>query len=203
MSPSDSILIALILPICGALAILLASRIGPNAREAVTLVTAITLATIVWSLIPGVAAGETPNLTLFEILPGIDIAFEIEPLGMMFAALASGLWIVNSIYSIGYMRGNGESNQTRFYVFFALSIFATLGIAFSDNLFTLFLFYEILTLSTFPLVSHKGDEKTVKSARIYLGILLTTSIGLFLPAIIWTYVVAGTGDFTPGGILEG
>jgi multicomponent Na+:H+ antiporter subunit D len=122
---------------------------------------------------------------------------------MLFAALASGLWIVNSIYSIGYMRANKENKQTRFYVFFALSITATIGIAFSANLFTLFLFYEVLTLCTYPLVSHKGDAKTIRSARIYLGVLLTTSIGLLLPAILWTYFVAGTGDFTPGGILEG
>jgi multicomponent Na+:H+ antiporter subunit D len=101
------------------------------------------------------------------------------------------------------MRGNKESKQTRFYVFFALSLAATIGIAFAANLFTLFLFYEALTLSTYPLVSHKGDEKTVRSARVYLGILLLTSIGLLLPAIIWTYFVAGTGDFTPGGILQG
>ena len=120
---------------------------------------------------------------------------------MLFAALASGLWIVNSVYSIGYMRGNKESKQTRFYVFFALSLAAAIGIAFAANLFTLFLFYEALTLLTYPLVSHKGDEKTIRSARVYLGILLTTSIGLLLPAIIWTYLVAGTGDFTPNGIL--
>ena len=101
------------------------------------------------------------------------------------------------------MRGNKESKQTRFYVFFALSLAATIGIAFAANLFTLFLFYEALTLSTYPLVSHKGDEKTVRSARVYLGILLLTSIGLLLPAIIWTYFVAGTGEFTPGGILQG
>jgi hypothetical protein len=118
---------------------------------------------------------------------------------MLFAALASGLWIINSIYSIGYMRGNKEQNQTRFYVMFAVSLAATMGVAFAGNLITLFLFYEMLTLSTYPLVAHKGDENTVRSARIYLGILLTTSIGLFLPAIIWTYSVAGGGDFVPGG----
>jgi multicomponent Na+:H+ antiporter subunit D len=122
---------------------------------------------------------------------------------MLFAALASGLWIVNSVYSIGYKRGNKEKNQTRFYIFFALSLAATMGIAFAANLFTLFLFYEALTLSTYPLVSHKGDEATVRSARVYLGILLTTSIGLLLPAIIWTYLAAGGGDFTTGGILAG
>ncbi len=203
MNASDSIWLALLLPLIGAIGILLAGRIGPNLRESVTLVTAGALAWNVWSLIPALMAGERPEFTLLQVVPGIEVAFKIEPLGMMFAALASGLWIVNSIYSIGYMRGNNEKNQTRFYVFFALSLAATMGIAFSANLFTLFLFYEALTLSTYPLVSHKGDRDTVNSARVYLGILLTTSIGLLLPAIIWTYLAAGGGDFTAGGILEG
>jgi multicomponent Na+:H+ antiporter subunit D len=122
---------------------------------------------------------------------------------MLFGALAATLWIVNSVYSIGYMRGNAEQNQTRFYVCFAIAIAAALGVAFAGNLLTLFVFYEVLTISTYPLVSHKGDEATVKSARVYLGILLGTSIGLLLPAMIWTYAVAGTLDFTSGGILAG
>lgn len=203
MTAEQVIIFALLLPLFGAVGILLASRIGPNLRETVTIVTALALAVTVWSLIPEVIAGGQPGLDLMEVVPGINIAFRVEPLGMMFAALASGLWIINSIYSIGYMRGNGEANQTRFYVFFALSLSAAVGVAFAANLFTLFLFYEILTLSTYPLVAHKGDEKTIRSARIYLGVLLTTSIGLFLPAIIWTYLAAGHGDFVYGGILEG
>ena len=203
MSPADTIIAALLLPLAGAVGILLASRISANLRESVTLLTSLVLAFTVWSLIPQVMSGARPSMALFEVIPGIEIAFRIEPLGMLFAALASGLWIINSVYSIGYMRGNGESNQTRFYVFFALSISATLGVAFAGNLFTLFLFYEILTLSTYPLVAHKGDANTVRSARVYLGILLTTSIGLFLPAIIWTYVSVGNGDFVYGGIIAG
>ncbi|MFT6371313.1 MAG: multicomponent Na+:H+ antiporter subunit D [Gammaproteobacteria bacterium] len=203
MSSEMTIALSFLIPIAGALLILAASRVSDNLREGVTLTTSIALAINVWSLVPDLMSGGRPELQLFEILPGIDFGFQIEPLGMMFAALASGLWIVNSIYSIGYMRANKEIKQTRFYVFFALSITATIGIAFSANLFTLFLFYEALTLCTYPLVSHKGDEKTIRSARIYLGVLLTTSIGLLLPAILWTYFVAGTGDFTPGGILEG
>lgn len=203
MSSSTAILLALALPLIGALGIALASRINHNVREAVTLITAGALAWTVWGMLPALMAGERPSARLAEVLPGIEIAFTVEPLGMLFAALASMLWIVNSIYSIGYMRGNKESHQTRFYFFFAVALSATMGIAFADNLFTLFLFYELLTLSTFPLVSHKGDAKTVASARVYLGILLTTSIGLLLPAIIWTYFVAGTGTFTVGGILDG
>jgi len=203
VSSSELIALALLLPLVGAVGIAVASRIGDNAREATTLVTAGALAFTVWSLVPELMQGGRPALLVAEVVPGIDLAFRVEPLGMLFAALASSLWIVNSIYSIGYMRGNNESNQTRFYIFFAIALAAAIGVAFADNLFTLFLFYEILTLSTYPLVAHKGDAKTVRSARVYLGVLLTTSIGLFLPAIIWTYVAAGTGTFTPGGILEG
>ena len=203
MSATTAILLSLCVPLAGAALIALAGRINANLREAVTLATAAGLIVCVWSLLPGVYAGERPLLQVTEILPGIHIAFQVEPLGMLFAALASGLWLVNSIYSIGYMRGNREQNQTRFYVLFAVSLAATMGIAFAANLFTLFLFYEMLTLSTYPLVAHKGDAKTVRSARIYLGILITASIGLLLPAIIWTYAIAGTGDFVTGGILEG
>jgi multicomponent Na+:H+ antiporter subunit D len=198
-----TILASLAIPLAGALAIMLAARISDNLRETMTLITSVALAWNVWSLLPSIMAGDRPEIILFEVVPGIEIGFAIEPLGMLFAALASGLWIVNSVYSIGYMRGNKEKKQTRFYVFFAFSLAATIGIAFAANLFTLFLFYEALTLLTYPLVSHKGDEKTLRSARIYLGVLLTTSIGLLLPAIIWTYAVAGNGDFTAGGILAG
>ena len=203
MTAQNAILVALALPLIGAFSIALAGRVSANLRETVTLLTAGGLAFVVWQIVPEIMAGGRPGVTLAEVLPGIDIAFTVEPLGMLFAALASGLWIVNSIYSIGYMRGNAEKNQTRFYAMFAVSLAATMGIAFAGNLFTLFLCYEILTLATYPLVSHKGDKKTVRSARVYLGLLLATSIGLFLPAIIWTYTAAGTGDFTPGGILAG
>jgi len=203
VTPESTILAAICLPLAGALAIALAGRVSPNLREFVTMATAATLAWLVWSLLPILMAGGRPAVAVSEVMPGLSIAFRVEPLGMLFAALASGLWIVNSIYSIGYMRGNKEKNQTRFFVCFALALSATMGVAFAGNLFTLFLFYELLTLSTYPLVSHKGDAATVRSARVYLGVLLTTSIGLFLPAIIWTYAVAGTGDFVLGGILAG
>jgi len=142
-------------------------------------------------------------LYAFEFLPGIAFGFRVEPLGMLFALVAAGLWIVNSVYSIGYMRGNDEPHQTRFYVCFALALAATMGIAFSANLLTLFLFYEMLTLVTWPLVTHHGDDDARAGGRTYLGFLLGTSIVLLLPAIIATWAFAGTLEFTPGGILRG
>ena len=202
MSPADTIALSILLPLVGAVFIVLCGR-WPNVREAVTLTTATGLAVVVWSLTPQIMAGDRPELVVAELFDGLSFAFTVEPLGMLFAALASTLWIVNSVYSIGYMRGNNEKNQTRFYVCFAIAISAVMGIAFAGNLLTLFLCYEVLTLSTFPLVAHKGDPATVRSARIYLGILLGTSIALFLPAIIWTYMATGTLTFEPDGIISG
>lgn len=203
MSTETHLLLILALPLLGAIAMALVGQRSPNIREAITLVTGVLLALLVWSLFPAVLEGERPEAHLVNMLPGVALEFSIEPLGMLFAALASLLWIVNSIYSIGYMRGNKEKHQTRFYICFALAISGAMGVAMAGNLLTLFVFYEVLTLSTYPLVSHKGDAKSVASARVYLGILLATSMGLFLPAIIWTYSATGSLAFTPGGILAG
>ena len=202
MAPEQAVLAALAVPLLGAALIALAGR-APNLRESVTLITAVTLLGCVLTLLPAVMAGGRPELLLFELLPGLPMAFRVEPLGMIFALIASGLWIVNSVYSIGYMRGNQEKNQTRFYVCFALSLAATMGIAFSANLFTLFLFYEVLTLVTYPLVTHHGTEKARKGGRVYLGLLLGTSTVFLLPALIFIWYLAGTTDFTPGGVLQG
>ena len=193
---------SLLVPLIGGLGILAFGR-WPNVREAVTLLTAGALFACVASLYPEVAAGGRPALELFEILPGLALAFEVEPLGMLFALIASFLWIITSVYSIGYMRGNKEINQTRFYFFFAVSLASAIGIAFAANMFTLFIFYEALTLATYPLVAHAGTDKAKKGARTYLGILLTTSIAFQLVAIIWTWQLTGTLDFTDGGILGG
>ena len=202
MSPAEAIIAAVLVPLAGAVLIAITGR-WPNLRETVTLVTAVILFGVVLSLTPVVAAGARPTAVLIQTLPGVPLAFEVEPLGMLFALIASGLWIVTSVYSIGYMRGNDEHNQTRFYVCFAIALSSTMGVAFAGNLLTLFVFYEALTLSTYPLVTHHGDEESMKAGRTYLGILLSTSIGLLLVAILWTWVIAGTLDFRSGGILAG
>ncbi|WP_028880147.1 monovalent cation/H+ antiporter subunit D family protein [Terasakiella pusilla] len=202
MSMELSILLSMIIPAVGAVLIALTGKI-PNVRETVTLFTAVALFLNVLSLLGPVLDGATPEITLIEMVPGLSIAFKVEPLGMMFSLIASGLWILNSIYSIGYMRGNKEKHQTRFYICFAVAIAATLGLAYSANLLTLFIFYEVLTFSTYPLVSHKGDENAVKGARTYLGILVTTSVGFLFFAIAWTFSATGTLDFVNGGILGG
>ena len=199
--PTDLIIASLAIPFIAALIIPLFYKI-PNLRELVTLIAAATLAAVTWSLYPVIAAGGTPELLVWTVAPGLDLAFKVEPLGMLFALVASTLWVVNSIYSIGYMRGNNEPRQTQFYVCFAIAISATMALAFSGNLFTMFLGYEILTLSTYPLVTHKATEDAMKAGRVYLVLLVGSSMVLFLPAILLTWATAGTMDFTPGGIIK-
>ena len=173
----------------------------PNFREAVILLTGLVVFICITNLIDEVAGGARPSLELWDIFPGLSLVFTLEPLGMLFAGLSSFLWIVTTVYSIGYMRGHKEKNQTRFYIYFAIAISSALGIAFAGNMLTLFVFYEILTISTFPLVTHSGSDEAKRAGRIYLGILIGTSVFLQLTAIIWTWTLAGTLDFTVGGIL--
>ncbi|MFQ6023037.1 MAG: complex I subunit 5 family protein, partial [Acidiferrobacterales bacterium] len=188
-------------PLAGAVSILMFNR-HPNQRETVTLVTAVGLFSLVARLWFAVQAGERPAVVLVETLPGLPLALAVEPLGLLFALVASLLWIVTSLYSIGYMRAHHERHQTRFYCAFAVALGSTMGVAFAANMFTLFVCYEVLTLSTYPLVTHSGTQEARRAGRVYLGLLLGTSIGLQLLAIVWTWMLTGTLDFRQGGILR-
>ena len=202
MNTATALQICLLVPALGAAGIVAAGR-WPNLRESVTLVTAAALLGCVLAVLAGLMDGDLPTVVLAEPLPGVPLALRPEPLGVLFALLASGLWLVTSVYSIGYLRAKQEAHQTRFYLCFAIALVGAMGVAFASNLLTLFVFYEVLTLSTYPLVAHAGTPEAIRGARTYLGILLATSIGLFLPAILWTYSVAGTLEFRPGGVLAG
>jgi len=192
--------LSIIMPLLAAAGIVATGR-NANLREAVTIVTSLLLLILVINLYQGNQQGESISVLWWELLPGLQISFSIEPLGILFALIASFLWLITTVYAIGYMRSHNEKNQTRFYTCFAIAISSVMGIAFSDNLFSLFIFYEVLTLSTYPLVTHSGTEEAKKGGRVYLGILLSTSIVFFLLAIISTWFVAGTLDFKPGGVF--
>jgi multicomponent Na+:H+ antiporter subunit D len=200
MSPVVALWLTLAIPLVGAVLIVMSNR-HPNQREAVTLFSAGALFAVVLRLWMALSAGERPAVVLIETLPGLPLALSVEPLGILFALVASLLWIVTSLYSIGYMRAHNEKHQTRFYAAFAVALASTMGVAFADNMFTLFVFYEVLTLSTYPLVTHSGTEEARRAGRVYLGVLLGTSIGLQLLAIVWTWTLTGTLTFQPGGIL--
>ncbi|MED5449100.1 MAG: proton-conducting transporter membrane subunit, partial [Planctomycetota bacterium] len=206
MSPQSLVLVAVVMPLVTAVLVAACGR-RPNLRETVTLVSGGLLLCAVCLLVGSVDV--RPEVNVIDVIPGsfdqpaISIGFHVEPLGVVFALVASGLWIVTSVYAIGYMRGHGEQNQTRFFACFAVAIAAVMGIAFSRNLLTLFLFYEVLTLSTYPLVTHHGTEAAKRAGRTYLGILMGTSVVGLLLAILWTWQLAGTLEFRVGGILEG
>ncbi|MBZ9604286.1 monovalent cation/H+ antiporter subunit D family protein [Phyllobacterium chamaecytisi] len=204
MDPVTSIRPLLAVAVAGlaALAILLLNN-REKLRDVVSPLAAIAMFAIVVSMAPTVLAGGTIDLHLFEILPGIDFAFRVDALGMVFATVSSLLWIVAAIYSIGYMRHLNEHAQTRFFACFATSLAAAVGGAFSANLFTLVIFYEVLSLVTYPLVYHHEDEEGWAGSRKYLVYLMGASKSVLLAALALTYHIAGTLDFVAGGLLAG
>jgi multicomponent Na+:H+ antiporter subunit D len=200
VNPTFALPLAVVLPLAGVAGVVLC-RHRPNTRDAISVVAGVALAAVLISLWP--AALDGTRIELWTWLPNITLTLELEPLGLLFATVAGVLWPVTTVYSIGYMRANRERNQTRFYAFFALAIAAAQLIAMSGDLVTMFIGYEMLTLATWPLVAHQGTTDARRGARTYLIILLTTSIGLLLPAIVWTGVLAGTTQFATGGVLVG
>lgn len=194
-------LAAIMLPLIGAMLVLLAAA-RPNLREFFSIATAVVLCVdLVW-LASHVFDGDMPSLVLAEPIPGFSLTLAVEPLGMLFALIAGFLWLVTTIYAIGYMRGHNEQNQTRFYTFFAIAIAAAMGVAFAGDLLMLFVCYELLTFSTYPLVTHVGTPKARAGGRIYLGVLVGTSMSMLLLAIILTALEAGTLSFVSGGIFS-
>jgi multicomponent Na+:H+ antiporter subunit D len=202
MDTGIAILLTILIPFAAVFTNLI-FRNNPNLRDGITLGAAIATFATVLVILSNEGNATSQTYVFSTVMPGLDLGFNVEPLGLMFAIIASGLWILTHLYGIGYMRGNNEDNHPRFFACFAFAISSVMGIAFSANMFTLFLFYEALTLSTYPLVAHKGTKESISGARTYLGILIGTSIALQLVAVIWTFAIAGTLDFTKGGILDG
>jgi len=194
-------LIAVLVSICVVPLLILSKR--SNVRETWTFVAAGAKFLLIISMLPAILNGNQIVYTLAEVVPGAAIKFRVDPLGMLFALVASSLWILTSAYSIGYMRKLKEHSQTRYFCFFALALSATIGVAFSANLLTLYLFYEMLSLATYPLVTHHQDKEGRASGRKYLTYILGTSIGLLLPAMLISYNVAGTLEFASQGFLAG
>ena len=173
----------------------------PNIRESWTIIGSISLFLIVLSMTPFVLREGPIKCNLFNLFPGIDFAFNVDAFGLIFATTSSCLWILVSLYSIGYMRGLEEHAQTRYYFCFALAILGATGIALSANLVTMFIFYEILTISTYPLVAHDETPEAIYGGHKYLAYLLTAGV-FFLLGILVIYFLVGTTDFNPHGILK-
>jgi len=193
-------LVAVAVSLLGAV-LIVATRRDSNIREGCSLGTAVFKFLIVVSMIPTVLSGTKLHYTLFSLFPGAAIEFRVDALGLLFATTASFLWIVTTVYSIGYMRSLNEHAQTRYYTCFALTLSATLGVAFSANLFTIFLFYEMISFVTYPLVTHHGTKEAYAAGNKYLFYLLSTSKAFFVTAIFLTYNLSNTLEFKPNGVF--
>jgi len=178
-------------------------RKDEDKREAVSFVAAFLTFATVAMMIPRVLGGEVLYYKVTTLLPGITIAFAADGLSMVFALIAPFLWFFVTSYNIGYMRGLNEHAQTRYYLCFAVAIFGAIGVALSANVFTLYLFYEIITVFTYPLVFHHEDAEAKMGARKYIVYLMGTSKLFLLPAMVLTYVLVGNLDFHLTDIVNG
>ncbi len=192
---TSKLLFALLVPLIGAIGVMLKGE-NENLREGISSVSSIILLGIVCSMIPDVLNGKTLYYQLFTILPNVTVTLRADAMSMIFALVASSLWTIAVYYSMGYMRGLKEHAQTRFNACFALAIFGAIGVALSDNLFTMYLFYEIVSVCTYPLVAHHQDQEGYDGGRKYLVYLTATAKAFLLPAMILIYVLTGTLDFS-------
>ncbi len=190
------LLLALLIPLIGTLGVMIKGD-KENIREGISSISSILLLLVVGSMVPAVWHGKTLIFHMFTILPGVSVTLRADSMSMIFALVASSLWTIAVFYSMGYMRGLKEHAQTRFNACFALAIFGAIGVAFSDNLFTMYLFYEIVSVCTYPLVAHHQDDEGYKGGRKYLVYLTATAKMFLLPAMILIYVLTGTLDFAP------
>lgn len=193
-------LLTVLVSLLASVLILFSGR-SPQVRETWTVLASVVKFALILSMLPEVLAGRYPTVTLFDLSPGISLMLRVDPLGILFALSASFLWIVTSFYSIGYMRSLSEHKQTRYFASFALCLSSTMGIAFAGNLLTFVIFYEALTLATYPLVIHKESPEAIAAGRKYLAYLLTGG-GMLLLGVALTQMLAGSGDFLPGGFLS-
>ena len=194
-SANDSrLLLALLVPLIGTLGVMIKGD-RENVREAISSISSIILLLLVASMVADVRQGKTLMFQMFTLMPGLSVTLRADAMSMIFALVASSLWTIAVFYSMGYMRGLKEHAQTRFNACFALAIFGAIGVAFSNNLFTMYLFYEIVSVCTYPLVAHHQDDEGYHGGRKYLVYLTATAKAFLLPAMILIYVLTGTLDF--------
>ncbi len=168
-------------------------------RRSLNIAGAVITLSLIVMLLSGVSNGLDFE-TRLPLLPNIDLVLHGDSLSLLFVSLSGFLWLLTTIYAIGYFKDT--ANQSRFFAFFSLSVGATIGLALAGNLVTFLIFYELLTLTTYPLIAHKGNVASIKAARTYL---VYTMIGgaLLLTGVVWLKVLAGPLDFTTAGLLAG
>ena len=169
-----------------------------NLRRALNLVGVVLTLGFVILMFMGVYEGHNYE-TRLPLLPNIDLVLLAGPIALFFGALSSVLWLLTTIYAIGYLEGS--PHRSRFFGFFSLCITATLGVAFSGNLITFLIFYEMLTLVAYPLIVHRGTEESRLAGQSYLKYTIFGG-ALLLLGTVWLYTLTGTLEFTPRGFIE-
>ncbi len=154
---------------------------------------------VVLSMLPATLQGTVFVFDVVDFTPGVGIAFRADAFGMFFALVSSTLWVLTSIYAFGYMQG--DKDRVRFFGFFALCVSTTVGIAFAENLLTFFLFYETLTICTYPLVVHAETPQALRAGRIYLTYTLLGG-GFALIGSVMTLNATGSLSLGQTGILS-
>ena len=166
-------------------------------RTGVNLTAAIAKLILVSIMLWGVYQEQSYEFRL-PLLPGLDLLLRTDAFAMFFMTLSAALWLVTTLYAVGYLEGS--PHRSRFFGFFSLCVASTVGVAMAGNLFTFFIFYELLTLSTYPLVVHRGTPESLRAGDTYLRYTLGGGVVLLL-GIIWLYTLTGTQSFTEGGAL--
>jgi multicomponent Na+:H+ antiporter subunit D len=210
VTETSKILLPLLITLAAPFLIMILGR-NQNAREAVSFIAAGLTSLVVLSFAPAVLSGQILHYRLFTLVPGatpdappgVTISFAVDGLGFLFAFIAPFLWVFATSYNVGYMRSLKEHAQTRYYTCFAVAIFGAVGVAMAANVFTLYLFYEIISVFTYPLVFHHQDEEGYLGGRKYLVYLMGTSKLFLLPAMVLTYCLAGTLEFPLGSWTSG
>jgi multicomponent Na+:H+ antiporter subunit D len=186
----------------GGAALLGATGRTPALRDACAIGVAALQLLCVLAMLPAVMAGEVLSVEVSRLVGEVGIAFRVDALGLVFALTASALWVVTTVYSVGYLRALASPAQTRFHLCVALTMTATMGVAFAANLLTMYLFYELMTVATYFLVIHDQTEEAYAGGRKYLAYHLGTSIAFLLPAVIMVFVLSGSFDFVAGGVFS-
>ena len=194
-------LAAVLLPAAAAAATLLSGR-RPLVRDAWSPLAAVAAFLVLASMLDEVRAGGAPASAPIALVPGLALRLEADAFGLLFALLASGLWTLASFYNVAYMRATRERWQTGYYACFALCISSAIGVALAANLATFFVFYEVLTLATWPLVVHKRSPEAIAAGRKYLAYTLGAGQLLLAATVITAWLAPGAG-FRPGGVLAG
>lgn len=145
--------------------------------------------------------GRSGNLVLFRLYGQLTVMFKLDLMGSVFAGLVSFLWPLATLYSFEYMKH--ESRRPMFFAFYTMTYGVTLGVAMAGNLVTMYLFYEMLTFVTLPLVLYPMTKEAARASRQYLYYSIGGAAFAFIGLVfVLSYSAIGTTEFIAGGMIN-